>query len=163
MENDPANAFQPDSTLSRCWRPLFAPAEGGGPDVLSKARERVLIVEDDLLIASQMEAALEDAGFEVVGLAASGEEALELAKAEPPMLAVVDIRLAGDRDGVETALDLFRHHGIRCIFASAHADSEARSRAEPAAPLGWLRKPYGMASLTTMVLRAVESLRGKQS
>lgn len=163
MENDPSSAFQRASTPSCCWRPFFAPAEAGGPSVLPKARERVLIVEDDLLVASQMEAALDEAGFDIVGLAASGEEALELAKGKPPMLAVVDIRLAGERDGVETALDLFRLHGVRCIFASAHTDNEARNRAEPAAPLGWLRKPYAMASLTTMVRRAVDSLRGKQS
>ena len=110
-----------------------------------------------------MEAALVEGGFDVVGLAASGEEALELAKAELPTLAVVDIKLAGERDGVETALDLFRSHGVRCIFASAHTDAEVRNRAEPAAPLGWLRKPYAMASLTTMVLRAMDLLRGRQS
>src|ERR1700744_6212683 len=108
--------------LSRCSPLFFAPAEMGGPGVLPKARERILIVEDDLLIASQMEAALDEARFDVIGLAASGEEALELAKNEAPVLAVVDIRLAGDRDGVDTALDLFRSHGIRCIFASAHTD-----------------------------------------
>lgn len=163
MENDSYGTVQFHSTLSRCWRPFFAPGEAGGPGVLPKARDRVLIVEDDLLIASQMEAALVEGGFDVVGLAASGEEALELAKAELPMLAVVDIKLAGERDGVETALDLFRSHGVRCIFASAHTDAEVRNRAEPVAPLGWLRKPYAMASLTTMVLRAVDLLRGRQS
>lgn len=145
------------------WRALFAPAEAGGPGGQPQPRERILIVEDDLLIASQMEAALDKAGFDVVGLAASAKEALDLAKGEPPVLAVVDIRLAGGRDGVDTALELFRSHGVRCIFASAHTDREARNRAEPAAPLGWLQKPYAMTSLTAMVRRAVDSLRGNQS
>jgi two-component system, response regulator PdtaR len=74
----------------------------------------------------------------------------------------VDIRLSGDRDGVDTALELFRSHGIRCIFASAHSDSEARRRADPAAPLGWLDKPYAMGSLTMLVRRAANELRGNE-
>jgi DNA-binding NarL/FixJ family response regulator len=74
---------------------------------------------------------------------------------------VVDIRLPGDRDGIDTALELFREHGIRCIFASAYSDREARQRAEDAAPLGWLQKPYTMTSLTELVQAAVRQLRGK--
>ena len=74
----------------------------------------------------------------------------------------MDIRLAGDRDGIDTALELFRLHGIRCIFASAYSDQEARRRAAPAAPLGWLQKPYTMASLTAKVRAAVSELRSRR-
>jgi DNA-binding NarL/FixJ family response regulator len=74
-------------------------------------------------------------------------------------LAVVDIRLAGDMNGIDTALALFRSHGIRCVFASAFSDEEARRRAAPAAPLGWLQKPYTMMSLTAMVRAAANELR----
>jgi hypothetical protein len=73
----------------------------------------------------------------------------------------MDIRIAGDRDGIDTALELFRSRGLRCIFSSAHSDHESRSRAQPAAPLGWLQEPYTMASLTEMVLAAVGELRGQ--
>lgn len=118
----------------------------------------ILIVEDDLLIASEMEATLCDAGFEIAGIAATAKEALELAQAGSPTLAVMDIRIAGDRDGIDTALELFRSHGVRCIFASAHSDQDARQRAQPAAPLGWLQKPYTMESLTGMVRAAVREL-----
>lgn len=164
VQNDLSSASPPtDSTLSRRSLAFSAPAKADGPGAQPDGIERILIVEDDLLIATEMEAALVAAGLRVVGLAASGEEALELAEDEPPTLAVVDIRLAGKRDGVDTALDLFRSHGIRCIFASAHSDHEARKRAEPAAPLGWLQKPYTMASLTATVRRALDSLHGKQS
>jgi DNA-binding response OmpR family regulator len=125
--------------------------------------KRILIIEDDALIASQMEAALGDAGFHVIAAVATGEEAIAIARAQPPDLAVVDIRLAGDRNGVDTALELFRSHGIRCIFATASSDREARRRAEPAAPLGWLEKPYTMASLTTAVQAALRQMRSKDS
>ena len=76
-------------------------------------------------------------------------------------LVVMDIRLAGDRDGIDTALELFRSHGIRCIFASAYSDQEAQRRAAPAAPLGWLQKPYTMASLTAKVREALRELRSR--
>jgi DNA-binding response OmpR family regulator len=143
------------------WSTYSAPAAEGGASGTSKNSDRILIVEDDLLIASQMEAALTDAGFQIAGTASTGEEALQLAHAQSPTLVVMDIRLAGDRDGIDTALELFRSHGIRCIFASAHADQEAQRRAAPAAPLGWLQKPYTMASLTTMVRAAVSELRSR--
>jgi two-component system, response regulator PdtaR len=126
------------------------------------SEDRILIIEDDLLIASQMEATLTEAGFEIIGVTGSGEEALNLAKRQPPTLAVIDIRLAGDRDGVDTAIELFRSHGVRCIFASAYSDQEARRRAKPAAPLGWLEKPYTMASLSAIVRAAASELRGKK-
>jgi DNA-binding NarL/FixJ family response regulator len=120
--------------------------------------ERILVVEDDFLVAMQMESALTEAGFEVAGVASSGEDAIELAISARPRLAVMDVRLAGRRDGIDTALQLFAEHGIRCIFATAHHDEHARSRAAPAAPLGWLAKPYTMASLIDLVRSALAEL-----
>jgi two-component system, response regulator PdtaR len=116
---------------------------------------RVMIVEDDFLVAIDIESALTDAGIAVAGVASSAEEALVLAEAERPALAVMDIRLAGKRDGIDAALDLFGGHGIRCIFATAHHDEGTRARAQPAQPLGWVPKPYGMASLVEAVQRAL--------
>ena len=135
--------------------------DGGAAERESGDSGRILIVEDDFLIASQMEAALTDGGFEIAGTASTGKEALRLAHAESPMLVVMDIRLAGDLDGIDTALELFRLHGIRCIFASAYSDQEAQQRAAPAAPLGWLQKPYSMASLTAKVRAAVKELHSR--
>jgi DNA-binding NarL/FixJ family response regulator len=145
----------------RSWLSLFAPRDDAGSPAQSNEPRSVLIIEDDLLIAGHIEVALTEAGFNVVGVATTGEEALELAAAQLPDLAVTDVRLAGDGDGVDAAIALFRGHGIRCIFASAYSDDEARQRAEPAAPLGWLQKPYSMASLTAAVRRAASELRGK--
>jgi DNA-binding NarL/FixJ family response regulator len=115
----------------------------------------VLIVEDDFLIGMQTESALADAGIYVVGIASTAEEAVVLARQYKPVLAVMDIRLAGQRDGVDAAGELFRELGVRCIFATAHDDQRTRSRAEPFAPLGWLAKPYTMASLIALVRQAI--------
>jgi two-component system, response regulator PdtaR len=143
-------------------RLLFAPDERAGSKQIAKS-DRVLIIEDDQLVANQIDGALTDAGFEVIGAAASGEEAMELARSRSPVLAVVDIRLAGDMDGVDTAIALFRSHGIRCVFASAYSDDEAHRRAAAAAPLGWVQKPYTMRSLVATVRAAVKELRSKKS
>jgi DNA-binding NarL/FixJ family response regulator len=116
------------------------------------------VVEDDFLIGLQTVAALADAGFNVIGTATTAEEAIALAKAHRPSLAVMDIRLASERDGVDAARELFKELGIRCIFATAHDDPHTRRRAEPYAPLGWLAKPYTMASLVTSVVDALSQL-----
>jgi two-component system, response regulator PdtaR len=141
--------------------PLFAPDDTAGSHGQWRKPYRILIIEDDLLIANQMEAALSDAGFEIIGIRGTGEEAVQMAGTDRPDLAIVDIRLAGDRDGVDTAIELFQSHGIRCIFASAYSDQEARRRAEVAAPLGWLQKPYTMQALTDMVRVATQVIRNR--
>lgn len=129
------------------------PEKNAGQTALENAG--VLIVEDDFLISMQTETALTDEGIKVVGVAGTAEEAVLLAKQHRPVLAVMDIRLAGRRDGIEAAEELFRELGIRCIFATAHDDSRTRSRAAAFAPLGWLAKPYTMASLIALVRQAV--------
>jgi DNA-binding NarL/FixJ family response regulator len=137
---------------------VFARDDGAGSDERSAKPERILVVEDDFLVAMQMESALVEAGFEVAGVAATGEDAIELAISERPHLVVMDIRLAGDRDGIDTALQLFAEQGLRCIFATAHHDEQSRRRAAPADPLGWLHKPYTMVSLVGMVRSALAEL-----
>jgi DNA-binding NarL/FixJ family response regulator len=137
---------------------VFARDDATGAGKRPDKPERILVVEDDFLVAMQMESALTEAGFEVAGLAASGEDAIELALTERPRLAVMDIRLAGERDGIDTALQLFAEQGIRCVFATAHHDEPSRRRAAPAEPLGWLHKPYTMASLVGMVRSALDAL-----
>jgi two-component system, response regulator PdtaR len=123
-----------------------------------EAVRRILIVEDDFLIAMQTESALTAAGFDVIGTAATAEEAVALAIQTRPFLAVMDIRLASKRDGIEAAQELFQNLGVRCIFATAHDDAHTRARAEPYAPLGWLTKPYTMSSLIALVTEALTRL-----
>jgi two-component system, response regulator PdtaR len=137
----------------------FPPEEGKEAAENGGKSAGVLIVEDDFLIGMQTESALVDAGFRVVGIASTAEEAVVLARLHNPALAVMDIHLAGERDGVEAAGELFRELGTRCIFASAHDDERTRARAEPFAPLGWLAKPYTMASLLALVRLALASTR----
>ena len=125
-----------------------------------QALPRVLVVEDDFLIAMQTELALTAAGFEVIGPATTAEEAVAFANEAQPVLAVMDIRLASNRDGIDAARQLYQDLGIRCIFATAHDDAHTRGRAEPYDPLGWLPKPYTMTSLVALVAQALARLEG---
>jgi len=128
------------------------------PGAASRDEPRILIVEDDFFVALDLEAGLTGAGMKVVGPARTAEEAVAIARAEHPRLAVMDIRLASARDGIEAALDLYRDLGIRSIFASAHADPSFRKRAAAASPLGWLQKPYTVDAVVSTVRQAIATL-----
>jgi two-component system, response regulator PdtaR len=153
---DPATK---SSAALRC-RPtlVFAREDSLGSDKQAEPPTRILVVEDNFLVASQVEMALSDAGFDVSGIAASAEEAMELARIQKPALVVMDVRLIGERDGIYAAVEIFQKLGIRCIFATAHYDQHSLDRAKPAMPLGWLQKPYSMISLVNAVRQALSEL-----
>ena len=123
---------------------------------------RVLIVEDQYFVAVDCELQLRSVGIECVGLATTAAEALDLAEREHPDFVLMDIRLASVADGVETAIVIYERLGIRCIFASAHADSATRKLAERAHPLGWLDKPYTGGQLVATVRECLSTLHSTQ-
>src|SRR5690606_13999864 len=108
---------------------------------------RILIVEDQLLVAIDCELNLRCAGLQCVGVAATAAEAIELADRERPDLVLMDINLASRADGLHAATVIYERFGIRSIISSAHADAQRRAQAERANPLGWLDKPYTDAAL----------------
>jgi DNA-binding NarL/FixJ family response regulator len=125
---------------------------------------RVLIVEDQFFVAVDCELQLRAAGMECVGLATTASEALELAQKERPDLVVMDIRLASRVDGVQAAIVIYERLGIRCVFASAHADARTRELAQRACPLAWLDKPYTGEELVRTVrdsLKALQAASGR--
>jgi DNA-binding response OmpR family regulator len=111
---------------------------------------RILIVEDEYLAGIYIEETLIEAGYDVLGIIESGEEAIQKAAELHPELVLMDIRLAGEMTGIEAAVKL-RPLGIRCLFASAHADPAMRSAGEEADPVGWLTKPFSSAELINVV------------
>ena len=143
---------------------LSSKSEGAGRTGVSSQRgvkdrkakgARILIVEDDYFVAMEIEHQLQEAGFDVVGVASTAEQAIRIGAAERPQLVIMDIRLAGYRDGIEAALELSSKFGIRSIFATAHGDSDTRRRAQLANPLGWLTKPYSASALLATVSAAL--------
>jgi len=123
--------------------------------VSCRSAHRILIVEDEFLIAFALEDMLISAGYVVVGIAATYEQALALAGETRPSLVLMDIRIASDRDGVDAAIDIHRNFDIRSLFTSANNDSDNVERANAANPLGWLPKPYSPEGLTKAVDEAL--------
>jgi CheY-like chemotaxis protein len=118
---------------------------------------RILVVEDEFLIALTVEDVLAAAGYDVVGIAATYEEAVALAERTRPELVLMDIRLASSRDGIEAAIAIRERFDIPALFVSANLDPENRGRAAPAAPAGWLSKPYSPEKLRAAVAAALRA------
>ena len=125
-------------------------------------RRRILIVEDDYIAALQFANALAEAGFEVVDIASTAAEAIAFVPDHLPDLIVMDVRLAGPRDGIEAASEIFRCFGIQSIFVSGFLDPPTRARGLAANPFGWLSKPIQQAKLVATVNAALNQL-GKAS
>jgi PAS domain S-box-containing protein len=106
------------------------------------ASARIMIVEDEQITAADIEDMLRGLGYAVTATLASGEEALRQAAEDPPDLVLMDIRLKGNCDGIETAVQLRQRFDIPVIYLTAHADQETLNRAKLAEPLGYLVKPF---------------------
>ncbi|WP_096787439.1 response regulator [Rhodobacter sp. CZR27] len=124
-----------------------------------KPPARILVVEDEWLVACEIEAALEDEGLEVVGIAASADEAVHMAEVHRPDLVLMDIRIRGNRDGIHAAVEISRRFGLRSLFMSANHDPGTRERAQAARPLGWVPKPFSTLQLVSAVDEALRGLR----
>jgi CheY-like chemotaxis protein len=106
------------------------------------SRTRILIVEDEAIVACDLQSRLESFGYEVVGIAASGEQAVRLAAEASPDLVLMDIQLRGQCDGIQVAETLRAEHRVGIIFLSAHSTDDMLTRAKLTEPLAYLLKPY---------------------
>ena len=141
-------------TRSKSWRvSANAPVMSSTPRV-----PRILVVEDQYFVALDCEQQLSAAGFHCVGVATSAASALDLAEREKPDLIVMDVRMSSNADGVEAAIVIYERFGIRCIFATGHADEAIRREAERARPLGWVEKPYSAERLIAQIYRGLEEV-----
>jgi CheY-like chemotaxis protein len=124
---------------------------------------KILVVEDQYFVALDCELQLQSAGYDCVGLATTAARAIEIAACEHPDLIIMDINLAGRRDGVQAAIEIYERFGIRSIFASGHADAAVHQQAERAHPLGWVDKPYSSEDLIEAVHAGLEQLESTAS
>jgi CheY-like chemotaxis protein len=103
---------------------------------------RIMVVEDDVFIRLDLMTHLRAGGHTVVGSAASAAEAVRVAERERPQLVLMDVRLGGDKDGIDAATEIWRRFAIRSLFVSANLDANARAKAAAANPVGYLEKPF---------------------
>jgi PAS domain S-box-containing protein len=105
-------------------------------------RPKVLIVEDERVVATHVERSLEDAGYAVTGIAASVAEAMALVIASPPDVALVDIRLRGHGEGFTIAECLRADHDVPVVYMTAHTDDDTLQRAARTGAYGYVVKPF---------------------
>jgi DNA-binding LytR/AlgR family response regulator len=112
---------------------------------------KVLIVEDDLMISESLKDILRILNHKVVGIADNADEAIELCNKDLPDLALLDIQISGDIDGVDLAEIIRDQFEIPFIFTTAYADNETVLRARDKGPFGYLVKPYGIKEVNAAI------------
>jgi CheY-like chemotaxis protein len=107
----------------------------------------VLIIEDEALIAANLEMILEDAGHHPAGWATNAAEAFELAQSRMPRFAIVDIQLRNGDDGVAVAAEIRERFGTQIIFVTAQTDPRTIARAKAVEHRAFVAKPYNRSAI----------------
>lgn len=108
---------------------------------------KILIVEDEALLAVDLKSQLEELGYSVCGIAPSSAKAMQLVESEMPALILMDISIKGEVDGIDTARMIREKHDIPVVFLTAYADEVFLNRAKLAEPFGYLIKPVEIREL----------------
>ncbi|HET6421671.1 MAG TPA: response regulator, partial [Geobacteraceae bacterium] len=119
------------------------------------SKTTILIVEDEAIVAADLAGKLAQLGFEIVGVAAGGEEAVELACRLLPRVVLMDIRLKGPMDGIEAAEAIRRRFDTPVIYMTAHSDAATLARAKISGPFGYILKPFEERELGTTIEMAL--------
>ena len=112
---------------------------------------RIMVVEDEALVAMDIEERLIAMSYGLAGRAASGDEAVELARRERPDLVLMDIRLQGEMDGIAAAIRIQENRPVPVIFLTAYSEDETLERAKLAEPFGFLLKPFDDRELKSAI------------
>ena len=121
------------------------------------ARNRVLILEDDAIVAFALENILGEAGYDVVGVCARGEQAASMAERQRPDLVIADVRLAGAMDGIAAVAAIRARVALRVIFLTAHTDAGTRERMLAQSPDEILAKPSPDAVLLDAIATVLKN------
>ncbi len=111
----------------------------------------ILIVEDEFIIAKDIETSLENMGYKVCAVVSSGEKAIAKVKREKPDLVLMDIVLKGSIDGIEAARQIRSLFKIPIVYLTAYADQNTLDRAKITEPYGYLIKPFNDKELNTAI------------
>ncbi|MDY0386405.1 MAG: response regulator [Methanolobus sp.] len=103
---------------------------------------KILVVEDEGIIGLNIKKKLKSFGYTVPAIVATGEEAIKMADITFPDLILMDVRLKGDMDGVETAEKIRKNFDIPVIYLTAYSDGEILEKAKKTEPYGYIVKPF---------------------
>lgn len=119
----------------------------------------ILIVEDELITAMDIQKHLEDMDYSIPGIAGTGREAIDMADTARPDLVLMDVSLRGDMKGTEAARQIVTRRRLPVIFLTAYSDSETIQEALVSKPYGYLTKPFSMRDLCVAVEIALFKFR----
>ncbi len=105
-------------------------------------KKRIFIVEDENIVSLDMRKRLEKLGYEVPGIASSGEEAVAMVLESRPDLVLMDIKLSGKMDGVEAAAEILKTYAVPIVYITAYAENTTLKRAKITEPFGYILKPF---------------------
>lgn len=111
----------------------------------------ILIVEDESIVAKDIQQSLKKLGYEVLGVCATGEDAMDKAERLKPNLVLMDIMLKGDISGIEAAEYIREKLNVPIIYLTAYADSSTLSKAKITEPYGYIIKPFKEIDLQTNI------------
>jgi DNA-binding LytR/AlgR family response regulator len=111
------------------------------------SKTRVLIVEDDMIIAANISLQLSKLGYEITGIESRGEEAINHARLNTPDLVLMDINLKGSIDGIETAFAMQTNTDIPIVYITANNDEATFEKAKKTHPFAFIAKPINMRAL----------------
>ena len=117
--------------------------------------ERIMIVEDESIVAMGIKHKLEDLGYVVVGIEATGEGAVNTALKTKPDLILMDIVLKGDMDGIEAAQKIHCYLDTPIIYVTAYSDEEVLRRARITEPYGYILKPFKKSEVNANIQMAI--------
>ena len=115
------------------------------------ARQTILIVEDESIIARDLQSTLVRAGYQVAGILDTGEDAVEFVRDHAVDLILMDIRLKGAIDGIQASNQIRRHLDVPVIYLTAFADDDTLRRAKASMPYGYITKPFDEQSLLLQI------------
>jgi signal transduction histidine kinase len=120
---------------------------------------RILVVEDESIVAFNLQQRLSMLGYDVPAIAVSGKESLELVDSTRPDMVLMDIHIQGDVDGIEVAAKLRETHAIPVIYLTAYSEDSTLERARKTQPYGYLLKPFSERELHATIQMAFERQR----
>lgn len=112
---------------------------------------RILIVEDESIVALNIKNRLEALGYIIVATTSSGESAIQIAQENNPDLVLMDIKLKGVIDGIEAATQIWNRFQIPVVYLTAYSDEETVERAKVTEPYGYILKPFEAKDLGTTI------------
>jgi signal transduction histidine kinase len=124
---------------------------------------RILVVEDEAIVALHLRQQLTKLGYEILAPVASGEQALKEVEASRPDLVLMDIHLEGELDGIATAARIPREYGVPVIYLTAYSEEATLARASATNPYGYLLKPFSERELHAMIQMALARCRAERA